>query len=144
MLTAPEEHSWWVGTVKSLIQFHMTVLLALILQFYKAVWTSRYWRGVIHSVSVQLSCGLTRPVLYLSKHCRCCYRPCPVVKKRNGLPHHHTVISVLVMPKRIRRQGSLRNWCLAQIVDAQVGPPPSPVGDEGGGARRLVPPSRQL
>lgn len=40
--------------------------------------------------------------------------------KRNVQPHHHIVISVLVMLKKIRRRGSLKNWCLAQIVDVQA------------------------
>lgn len=74
--------------------------------------------------------------------CRYCSL-CLAVMKRNVQPHHHIVISVLVMPKKIRRRGSLRNWCLAQIVDVQVGPLLGLAG-EGGGIKILDLPSRQM
>ena len=64
--------------------------------------------------------------------------------KRNVQPHHHIVISVLVMLKKIRRRGSLKNWCLAQIVDVQVGPLLIITGGEKGGMKILGLPSRQM
>ena len=64
--------------------------------------------------------------------------------KRNVQPHHHIVISVLAMLKKIRRQGSLKNWCLAEIVDVQVGPLLIVTGGEKGGMNILDLPSKQM
>jgi hypothetical protein len=59
--------------------------------------------------------------------------------KRNVQPHHHIVISVLATLRKIRRRDSLKNWCLAQIVDVQVGLLLSLTGGEEGGMKILAP-----
>jgi len=57
--------------------------------------------------------------------------------KRNVQPHHHIVISDLAMLKKIRSRDSLKNWCLAQILDVQVGPLLTVTGGEKGGMKIL-------
>lgn len=75
---------------------------------------------IVLVVSLTDQCHLSCFVSLCGECCRCCSL-CLALMKRNVQLHHHIVISVLAMLKKIRRRGSLKNWCLVQIVDVQVG-----------------------